>query len=251
MKNEKIHSGHRARMRNKFTKHSPDTFETYELLEMLLYHVIPYKNTHPVSKNLLMRFGGIDGVFSASRDELMSVDGVGGAVADFLITVGKFMQGDFAEEQKLVLDEYVAAGKFLSDHLLSGNDRLGVAMLLLDNDMGFIGIKTLYTADFESAAVKAKSFIEYAVEHNASIAMIAHLHPYGPLFPTYGDVATNGMVCDSLRSVGVNLVEHYVVTNEGFVGIMSNLTQAFKQTAGLSKFLKSKGGADNDGITLF
>jgi len=251
MKNDKIHSGHRARMRNKFIKYSVDTFETYELLEMLLYHVIPYKNTHPVSKNLLIRFGNIDGVFSASREELMTVEGVGGAVADFLLAVAEFMHSDTVQEKKIILDEYAAAGKFLSDHLLSGKERHGVAMLLLDNDMGFIGVKTLYTVDFESAAVKAKSFIEYAVEHNASISMIAHLHPYGPLFPTYGDFATNGMICDALRSVGINLVEHYVVTNEGFVGIMSNLTSAFKQTAGLSKFLKSKEAADNDGITLF
>ena len=67
MTNDKIHAGHRARMRAKFARNSVDSFETYELLEMLLYHVIPYKNTHPVSKNLLFRFGNIDGVFSARR----------------------------------------------------------------------------------------------------------------------------------------------------------------------------------------
>ena len=251
MSNDKIHAGHRARMRNKFIKNPTDTFETYELLEMLLYHVIPHKNTDPVSKNLLFRFGDINGVFSAGREELMSVSGVGDAVADFIITVGKFISCEGCDGGKIVLDEYVDAGRFLSNHLLSDGQRRGVAMLLLDNDMGLIGIKTIYSADFESAAVKAKGFIEYAVEHDASVAMLAHLHPYGPLFPTYGDMATNAMVNDALASAGVNLVENYMVTNEGFVGIMSNLDAEFKQTTGLRKFLRSKGAAGNDGITLF
>ena len=238
-------------MRNKFIKNPTDTFETYELLEMLLYHAIRYKNTHPVSKNLLFRFGDINGVFAASREELMSVEGVGPSVADFILAAGRFIATPKEADERLIFDEYVSAGRFLSRHLLAEKGRRGVAMLLLDNDMGFIGIKTLYEVDFESAAVKTKKFIEYAVEHGASVAIIAHTHPFGPLFPTYGDMATNAMVNEALEAAGVNLVEHYIVTNEGFVGIMSNLTAAFKQTARLKKFLMSKGEAENDGITLF
>lgn len=251
MNNDKIHAGHRARMRNKFSRNSQDTFETYELLEMLLYHVIPHKNTHPVSKNLLFHFGNIDAVFSAKREELMEVEGVGGAVADFILTVGEFISSNDGNRQRILLDEYVAAGSFLSKHLLSGDAKRAVAMLLLDNDMGLITVKTLYNADFESAAVKTKGFIDCAVEYGASVAMLAHIHPYGPLFPTYGDIATNAMVRDALKKAGVQLVEHYVVTNEGFVGFMANLNAAFRQTAAIRRFLVSKGEANNDGITLF
>ena len=251
MTNDKIHAGHRARMRSKFIRNSTDIFETYELLEMLLYHIIPYKNTHPVSKNLLFRFGSIDGVFSAKKEELMKVDGVGDAVADFILDVADFISVGIDEGERALFDEYVAAGEFLSKHLLSGEEKRGVAMLLLDSDLRFIGVKTVYNTDFESAAVKAKGFIDCAVEHGASVAMLAHIHPYGPLFPTYGDFATNAMVHNALEKAGVNLIEHYVVTNEGFVGFMSHLSEAFKQTPSLRKFLISKGDSGNDGINLF
>ena len=59
------------------------------------------------------------------------------------------------------------------------------------------------------------------------------------------------MVRDALESAGVHLVEHFIVTNEGFVGIMANLNAAFKQTAALRKFLMTKEAAENGGITLF
>ena len=59
---EKLHVGHRARMRRKFLSYGPRIFDTYELLEMLLYHVIPYKDTNPIAKRLLMEFGSLEGV---------------------------------------------------------------------------------------------------------------------------------------------------------------------------------------------
>ena len=251
MINDRIHAGHRARMRGKFARNTLDSFETYELLEMLLYHVIPYKNTHPVSKNLLFHFGDIAGVFSAEKEELMKVCGVGETVADFILSVGRFISTEADEEKRVIIDEYVKAGSIISRHLLSGDEKRGVAMLMLDNDMGLIGVKTVYDADFESATVKSRAFLDCAVEHGASVVIIGHVHPYGPLFPTYGDIATNSMVRDALESAGVHLVEHFIVTNEGFVGIMANLNAAFKQTAALRKFLMTKEAAENGGITLF
>ena len=53
---EKLHAGHRARMRRKFLSYGPRIFDTYELLEMLLYYAIPYKDTNPIAKRLLMEF---------------------------------------------------------------------------------------------------------------------------------------------------------------------------------------------------
>ena len=41
-----IHKGHRQRMREKLFSHGSRVLQSYELLEMLLYYVIPYKNTN-------------------------------------------------------------------------------------------------------------------------------------------------------------------------------------------------------------
>ena len=54
---EKMHVGHRGRMRDKLMTHGARIFDTYELLEMLLYYTIPYKDTNPIAKRLLSEFG--------------------------------------------------------------------------------------------------------------------------------------------------------------------------------------------------
>ena len=79
---DRIHEGHRGRMRAKLLAHGQNIFDTYELLEMLLYHVIPYKDTNPVAKRLLYAFGGplISPMIAGLAMSLSSVFVVGNAL---------------------------------------------------------------------------------------------------------------------------------------------------------------------------
>ena len=52
-----LHTGHRQRMREKLLSYGSDVMQSHELLEMLLYYVIPYKNTNPIAKRLILEFG--------------------------------------------------------------------------------------------------------------------------------------------------------------------------------------------------
>ena len=76
-------------MREKFLSYGRDVFHSHELLEMFLFHAVKYKNTNPIAKNLMARFSTLEGVFSASREELLSVDGVGPKIADMILSVGE------------------------------------------------------------------------------------------------------------------------------------------------------------------
>ena len=68
-------------------KNGDDLFD-HEVLEILLYSVCPRVNTNPIAHALLDRFVTLSEVFSASIEELKSVDGVGEKVAKFIKTVG-------------------------------------------------------------------------------------------------------------------------------------------------------------------
>ena len=54
-----IHKGHRQRMRDKLLTYGSKVMQSYELLEMLLFYVIPYKNTNPTAKRLILKFGSL------------------------------------------------------------------------------------------------------------------------------------------------------------------------------------------------
>ena len=239
LKEENLHAGHRERMREKFRTYGRAVMHSHELLEMLLFHVVSYRNTNPIARRLMLRFSTLDGVFSATREELMEVEGVGPKIADFLISVGKINLFDcketFGNVSRASFASYTDVGEYFAEYFKESRD-YQVVLLLLNGKMEFLNLVSMGNFDYDSAAVKAEPFISEAVRVNASVAVVAHHHPYGPLFPTPGDKATNDMIFDAFSKSGISLVEHYVVSGGKFVGIMHNLAAAFSQPSPFSAF---------------
>ncbi len=63
-------SGHRARMRERLLQRGPEALADYEILEMLLFLGIPRRDTKPLAKELINRFGSLPAVLTASPETL-------------------------------------------------------------------------------------------------------------------------------------------------------------------------------------
>lgn len=62
------HSGHRDRLRERAALGGLGALPDYELLELLLFRSIPYKDTKPLAKDLLARFDGLEGIGAATHE---------------------------------------------------------------------------------------------------------------------------------------------------------------------------------------
>ncbi len=228
-------------MMSKFLAHGSDIFDTYELLEMLLYNVIPYKDTNPIAKRLLAAFGSLEGVFSASREELMQIDGIGERAAEYIKTVDKipYLLSCDTVRRESDFNDYARAGQFFAEYF-KGSLEYRVAVIFLDNSMFPVEIKELYNVDFNSAAIKPVNFISEALSCRASVAIIAHNHPFGPNFPSEHDITNNDMIAKALDEVDVLLLEHYVVSGECYVGFMARFNKTLAQAPSVRDFLDSK-----------
>ncbi len=221
-----MHIGHRERMRRKLMAYGGEIFDTYELLEMLLYNAFAVKDTKPIAKRLLATFGGIDEVLSADPKDLINVDGIGASTADYLVEVGK-------------LPDVIAAGRNVGRRLLS-NDDIGnffigyfngktdyaVSILLLDNAMRPIKMVDAYNCDYGSGSVHSKAFLDIALANRASAVAIGHNHPYGPLYPNRSDILTHKLVAEGFKHSGVDLLDHYLVSGNGYLCIGEMATKA-------------------------
>ena len=248
----RIHEGHRERMRAKLLRHGQHIFDTYELLEMLLYQVIPYKDTNPIAKRLLARFGSLDGVLCASSEELTEVSGIGNRAAEFISSVGVLgdvIGAELLSEDSAGFTSYEAVGKYLTDYFFGVEEKQVVAMFL-DGSMRLIAMKKLYDLEYESGGVKAKPFIDEAAKNRATVVITAHNHPYGPFYPTPGDRATNSVITDALNMAGFLHAEHYIISGNKYAGIgsLSNFTSQLSQTPAVSEFLADS--ARHDGSVV-
>ena len=62
---ERMSSGHRQRLKDRFNAGDPRAFADEALLELLLTYAIPQKDVQPLAQALMVEFGGIDGVLQA------------------------------------------------------------------------------------------------------------------------------------------------------------------------------------------
>ena len=71
--------GHRERLRERFYGAGPDALSDYELLEMALFPALPRRDTKPLAKALLKKFGSFAEVLHAPVARLREVEGIGEA----------------------------------------------------------------------------------------------------------------------------------------------------------------------------
>lgn len=236
-----VHKGHRARMRAKFLRHGSGIFDTYELLEMLLYVTVKRSDTNPLSKRLLDKFGSLEGVLSASREELLSTEGIGERTADYLISVGGMSEllAMDCERFNAPLLTYDEIAECFVKHF-NGGDEFAVSMMLLDNSMNLVDLVDIAECDFNSGRIVPAPFIHAAIKSDAALAVLAHTHPHGPDYPSYGDIESNNMINESLADAGVELIEHYVVCGDVYRGFMDRKIGLLSQFTALRGFYESK-----------
>ena len=235
-----IHKGHRARMRAKLGAYGPRIFDTYELLEMLLYYAIPYRDTNPIAKRLLAAFGSLDGVFNASVEELAKIDGIGEKCAELISLVGRVPDENvsLAHSRRVrAFDNYYETGKFLVSHF--EESKSSICMMMLDNGMRLLGIEDIPADDFTSAAVKPKYFINAALSAGASIVILAHKR-HSLLYFSDSSLATDKLIRNELSGIGVVVAEHYIISGKDYAGLRPNFTLgASLETPELERFLES------------
>ncbi len=226
---DKLHSGHRKRMYDKFLEQGPTAFATYELLEMLLYSKVKSKDTNPLSKLILKTFVDINGVLRASKEDFLKINSVGEKLAEVLEatkTLSHLIQNDSNENTLWSRgDDLHKIGKLFVD-FFSGESGYCVALMSLDNQNKVINIEKLYDLDYKSGAVRPQRFIDYALKNGASSVAIAHSHPYPPLLASEGDIETNKLVVDSLARINISVIEHFIVCQNEYAPIMSRSRNA-------------------------
>lgn len=67
-------------MRARYREQGDTALADYEILELLLFRLIPRRDTKPIAKAVLDRFGSLADVFGAEPTLLQEVKGVGEAV---------------------------------------------------------------------------------------------------------------------------------------------------------------------------
>jgi len=208
--------GHRQRLKEKLTENSRSLAD-YEILELALAMVLPRRDTKPLAKELIERFGSLKDAIMARPDQLDGIKGVGAGVK----SQWTLMQELFAR-----LGEASArSGKPLSDP----TDVAKAAMARIGNK----GVEEFWTAFLDSknrviaweqvskgtvnaTPVFPREIMATALRLEATSIILAHNHPGGDPTPSVEDVMLTEKVMETARGLEVRVLDHIIVTDNDF-----------------------------------
>ncbi len=223
---ECLHDGHRARLRARFQKEDGGAFESHELLELLLFYAIPRRDTNALAHRLLERFLTLDGVLSASIDDLMKVDGVGLNAATYIKAINALHRAR-EQEQRKSYHRYDTVAK-IKDFLIplfSGYGEEHLYMLLFDAKMRMLDCVLLAEGSNCTLTVNVRQMLKIALDKNASSVILAHNHPDGLALPSQRDVLSTSNYIASFDVLGITLLQHYVVADQICTPVITHHSQ--------------------------
>ncbi|MEW5964367.1 MAG: DNA repair protein RadC [Pseudomonadota bacterium] len=211
-----LHSGHRARLRERFAKGGADAMPDYELLELVLFRAIPRRDTKELAKRLIARFGSFAEVVNAPESRLKEVSEVGDAVVGELKLVRaaalRLMRSEIMERAVLaswtqVLDYVRAAQGYESREMFR--------ILFLDKKNRLIADEVQGTGTVDHTPVYVREVVKRALELAASALVLVHNHPSGDPTPSRADIEMTKQIVEAARPLGVVVHDHIIVGRDG------------------------------------
>ena len=212
--------GHRQRMRARLLTAGPESLADHEMLEMLLFLALPRRDTKPIARALLDRFGGFGAVVSASPQALRAIEGLGdGGVAALKLAQGaalRLLRGELAARPAF------GSGTALTDYLramLRHEKTERFHVLFLDARARLIADEVMGLGTVDRAPVYPREVARRALELHASTVVLAHNHPSGTDLASRDDVAMTREVRRALQVLGIVLHDHFIVAGESCVSM--------------------------------
>ncbi len=211
---DNVHQGHRERMVQKILN-APNGLLEHELLEVLLYSALPRVDTNGIAHKLIQMFGSIEGVFSASVDQLRSVKGIGDKTATSIYVLGVIARKLNFNKEKRGKNSLEANKKDLIEYFKHETYEKTIIILF---DEKFVNLTTLIYQDKSksSASCDVSEVVNAFALHKPKYAMLAHNHVSGVLYPSEQDDFTTKKINLVCELNGVDFIDHVIVYKDKF-----------------------------------
>lgn len=224
--------GHRERVRKKFLENGFNGLEDYEILELLLFYVIPRKDTKAIAKELIKKFKNLANVLKADTLELKTIDGLGDATITFLKMIGALPARIYKDElkNKKLFKENNSENKYK----ITDKEFL---LTFLRNKIGYKNVEKFYviylsssnevlafeessSGTLDRSSIYPREIYKRVIMENAKSIIIAHNHPSGNTCPSKCDIDITNEIAKGLKNFGALLLEHIIITRDSYFSFL-------------------------------
>ena len=194
----------------------------YEMLELVLFAAVPRRDTKPLAKALIARFGSFAEVIAARRERLLEIPGVGEAVVNQLKIVEAAAQR--LAKSKVIGRPALSSWAALLDYCMaamarSQNEEFRV--LFLDRKNVLVADEVQSRGTVDHAPVYPREIVRRALEHGASAIILVHNHPSGDPTPSRADIDMTREIAAAAKALKIAVHDHLVIGRHGHASFKS------------------------------
>jgi DNA repair protein RadC len=212
--------GHRERLRERFYGAGPDALSDYELLEMALFPALPRRDTKPLAKALLKKFGSFAEVVHAPEARLREVDGIKDASIHQLKLIAaaasRIAKGEI--KRSIALSSWNEVIDYCRTSMAFA-DKEQFRILFLDKRNQLIADEVQQTGTVDHTPVYPREVIKRALELSATALILVHNHPSGDPTPSSADIQMTKAIISIASPLGISVHDHIIVGKNGHASL--------------------------------
>lgn len=217
-----MHNGHRERMKEFIMSDDIENLPPHNVLEILLFYVIPRKNTNDIAHLLIDKFKTVGGVLNASVEQLKEVPGIGEHAASFLHMLPQLFRVYSEDSMK---DNGVTSYEEIVNYIkskFSGLDHEKVMIVSLDSKFSIIAADIISEGSLSAAPVDVRKILSIVLKRNTKNVIMAHNHPGGYVTPSLDDIEATKTVKKALVVADAVLLDHIIVSPQKTLSMANN-----------------------------
>lgn len=210
-----VHGGHRNRLRKLVENAGLENLNANQIMEFILYYIIPRKDTNEMGHQLLNKFNSVYNVLSSDSKEIESMYNFGKNSAKMLAMfklLFEFYQ--ISENVKKVKLNNISDLVNYCSALLSNKEKYEFYVAVINDLNEIVSCRLIDSGDDEITTSK-RAIYDFAYQSNCKKMFIAHNHPNGSCMPTKSDDTATEKIVDWLNKSGITLVDHIIIGNDG------------------------------------
>ncbi len=218
--NQQHYQGHRTRLRQRFLKSGTEAMPDYELLELILFRAIPRRDTKPLAKLLLEKFGSFSEVLNASETRLKEVNGVGDAVITEIKLIKasalRLMQSNL--EKKEIISSWNQMISYCTV-AMAHQQREQFRIIFLDKRNQIIADEVQAEGTIDHTPVYVREVVRRCLDVGATAIILLHNHPSGDPTPSRADISMTKEIIDALDKIGILVLDHLIIGRDGHASL--------------------------------
>ena len=221
--NHRLVLGHRQRAKERFLL-APNAVSDTDLLELLLFLLIPRADTKPIAKKLLEKYQTYRGIMTAKDEEITAL-GINGKNIKYLCQLLKeCCLRYFAQNLKhdgIELSNIKSLVQYCRSIFCDKKDE-GFHVLFFNSQLQLIADKPFGINHLTNVSLDTRDIVKTTLDLYAKNIVLTHNHPVASSEPSVYDINCTETIKNFMKTIGVNLIDHIVIANDEYFSFMEH-----------------------------